>query len=348
MWATANPMQPENGLVDRMENEELLNFIIRGLNQDRKLRIMRVLPDMVSSCPEFRNLVGNYKDKIHTRKFLEPTTEEVFNDNFFELLMGYQLIQNFSSQIINFEYEKYKKESGPDFTITFLDGFVLNVEVKRIREYPLERAFNDLCSYLTRELDSLTGAINVDLTLEQFNNRNDLCLASNLDSFQYRERLRELIRQHLCQANLTSDVAKGNEVFIHDNLIRVCISPASGTGYIINSFTNAPIPFYDDAKDKIAEKIRDAMGQIVPNEANFIILGTLNLCYDKCNFDVAVRLLQDEYQGGSKFQYLNGILFKCWGSPFYAWFNADEATRLPVNIKKNLQFIPRLNQPASG
>jgi len=321
-----------------MEDKQLLDFITSGLKQERRDKLMRVFPGMVSSCPQFSNFVDYYRNKIHS-KLANAASDEDFDDIFFEISVAHQVLSNLGDSIDLMKYEECRNNGGADFKITFDDGFVCNVEVKCIREYPPERAFNDLFDYLMGELSPPLQNISINLSMCSFD-RKDLIVPRQLYDEQYREDLLCFIRSQIDTYKRSGQSSANSSTYY--GLINIEIKQYSGDGFGANSFTRGPIPLYNNAKDKIAEKIREALPQVVKDEANLIVIGTQNLCYDRSNFFDAVKIIPNEFDENSGFKFVSCILYKgLGGNEVYLWFNENANIQFPADIRKKLESLFR-------
>jgi hypothetical protein len=321
-----------------MDDKQLLGTITAGLPEERKDKLRRVLLEYINSSQQFKVFLENYRDKIHS-KLSTPLADEDFDDIFLEIWLAYQLIQNIGTLICSVEYERCGNASGPDFIFNCVDDFTLNVEVKRIREYPLEIAFNDLCKYLKKELEPLLSGINIILRLNSFDSK-DLILPKHLYCQNYRLGLVNFISKQI-------DLRKSNNVKSHHSvdycrIVKIQFFTDHVNGLVLNSFTQGPIPFYYDAKNKIADVIRKAMKQVLQNESNIIAIGTSNLCYDCSNFFEEVKALQEEHDADSRFQFVTGILYKGWGTnELFLWLNENANFKLTTDLKESFELFTK-------
>jgi hypothetical protein len=150
---------------------ELMNYLFK----DGSHPLVPRFTHWVNSSTKFWTFVDydRNRNKIRSKIMRVGRDLEVLQDVQSELEIAFLLLQQGCWTEI--EYEKYNAggERNPDFTVTHELGVTFNVEVKRIRDTPLEKRFEDWEEHIREAVHSTNSALALKVSIT---NRQGLML----------------------------------------------------------------------------------------------------------------------------------------------------------------------------
>jgi hypothetical protein len=353
-----------------MKDDELSSFLSTFANND----YIRQLSAIIESSPRFQAFVRtNSKkicDKIRNAAKDKADLDEKLSDVCFEIFAANIFLrQNFVSEVF---FEKYgtKHGSAPDYTVLCHTGLPFNVDVKRIREPPLEKQFEDWEGKIKQFVRTIESPFAIKLLLlsgkqgsPSLNYESDLVnrLKNHLDDIK-------TSIKHILQEKWKSVAVDGvGEFLICDFVGELLaeISRPSGKKDPQTSWNGTARPvFYKQGEylDKGEySQFSNLIGGLKPLKqmrvgmVNLLMVISASQTHEEVDLDSAVssilallRERNEDFFKGRKFsdtedfshyfENLSGVIFKSIYSPSAAlWCNEYAANPIPDYLREELR-----------
>ena len=278
-----------------------------------------------------------------------------------ELEIAYLLIKN--SFYFKVEYEKYKRQKGPDFTITDAkSGTIFNIEVKRIRKSESELFLEKWMENLEKQIRAIQSTLSFSYDLcELCDSQNFLDRLKNSTPYiiNYISTKIKEAEKHLtvCEKLQFSIPNFENEIKCELEKLPKTNNPGY-TSWSVKSY-----PFFDTQMEykKFGDVICDSLRQLIPGMINVLAINTDSSTHTHLDFREALYRIQQllnqkndaffinkKFNGKSDFlklsRQLSGIFYRSVSVDTskdrnILWCNKKADYQIPKDICKILKWM---------
>lgn len=269
-----------------MTTNKLADFILDQQELDEKFHLRK----WIESSPRFQAFVDQNWDRVRT-KFKNAKTYEARRDVLFELNVPYVFLLNSEFDV---EYEKFgtEKKRAPDFTITFRNSIVFNIEVTRIHETSVSNYYYDCIRSIADSILDFPSKLIIDIDWNTLNPDHNLVAILASSKTEIVEFIKKKItsEENKIVPEQSMDYVIPIEEFGEElqlTLFRPAEKPDTSKTPCL--FISSPVFYTQKEYRIIGDRIFDKLSQMVPEMINILFIGAENTTFVKHDVTESIR-----------------------------------------------------------